>query len=131
MFDLNLLTTEEQKVFKEFAGFYKNTMRPYIREANTYHISERPKADGMDAMMFLMPDGKHGIILAFRADSNGDELTVKPKGIEATAQYTVRCEEGYGAEGTYSGKELLNKGLLITFPMKQSSEVIFLDQKPN
>lgn len=131
MFDLNLLTAEEQKVFKEFAGFYKNTMRPYIREANTYHISERPKADGMDAMMFLMPDGKHGIILAFRADSNEDELTVKPKGIEATAQYTVRCEEGYGAEGTYSGKELLNKGLLITFPMKQSSEVIFLDQKPN
>ena len=69
MIDTTSWTPKEHEAAKEEIELYKTQLRPLIRDANLYHISERPDGIGWDGMEYFDEDKKRGVVYAFRGST--------------------------------------------------------------
>jgi hypothetical protein len=128
MLDTNAWTPEQHAAAKAEFALYKSELRPFIRDANLYHISERPDGVRWDGMEYFDPQRARGVVYSFRGSTQQDSQHTFPlKGLLPDRQYRLRFHDHTSADKTVSGRELLDNGLTITLPIPNSSELIFLD----
>ena len=73
MLDTTAWTPEQHEAGRRAIALYKEKLRPLIRDANLYHVSERPDGIRWDGIEYWNPQRGQGVVYAFRgsvADEN-------------------------------------------------------------
>ena len=110
MIDTTSWTAEEHEAAKEEIELYKTQLRPLIRDANLYHISERPDGIGWDGMEYFDEDKKRGVVYAFRGstEKEGDH-TFMLQDLNPESRYqleisrSLRCGPNRHGQRSYEG----------------------------
>ena len=128
MIDTNNWTAEQHAEAKREIALYKQYLRPLIRDANLYHVSQRPDGIHWDGIEYWNPSSKRGALYAFRGTSPQEETHwFRLHGLDQATHYHLHFYDGSGPDRSASGQELMNKGVKLTLPFPQSSEIVLLE----
>jgi alpha-galactosidase len=119
--------TEEQHAaaHAEFE-VYKHKLRPLIRTADIYHVSDRPDGVHWDGMEYFDPATNDGVLLAFRGSTQAERSHVfKLQGLATTLQYRISSQDRSFTDYTASGEQLMELGITVDKPVPNSSEIVF------
>jgi alpha-galactosidase len=127
MMDTTAWSAEQHAEAKKEIDLYKKELRPLIRDADLYHISPRPDGVHWDGVEYW--DSKHhrGVVYAFRG--TGPEESTHSfvlKGLDPSARYAISFNDHTSADGTVTGKELMENGLKVRLPDQNSSDLVFI-----
>ncbi len=128
MQDTNTWTAEEHAAAKAEFALYKQMLRPLIRDAELYHVSERPDGIHWDGMEYFDRKHRRGVLFAFRGStSNEGQHRFQVEGMQAGHNYRLHFSDHSAPDQTISGRELLDRGLTVALPLPLSSELVFID----
>jgi alpha-galactosidase len=129
MQDTNVWTAEQHAAAKAEFAVYKQKLRPFIRDADLYHVSQRPDGVRWDGMQYFDPARGRGVLYAFRGTVKEETAhTFILEGLRADRRYRLHFQDHSSADQTALGRELLSKGVTIHLPLPQTSELVFLDE---
>jgi alpha-galactosidase len=112
-------------------ALYKSALRPLIREADLYHVAERPDGVHWDGVEYYSTSLRRGVLYAFRGTAP-DEPTHRFRllGLRPESRYRLRFEdEGPAADLVLAGRLLMQEGVPVTLALPLSSELIFLEEE--
>ena len=122
-----LWTPEQRANVRRATDIYKSWIRPMLQDVEVHHILPRPDGYHWDGMFYWSPSLKHGTLYIFRPNSDTPMQDILLKGLEPNTNYKVRTEDHSTRETTYSGRELMNDGLVIHLPGKYTSDLVYLE----
>ncbi len=127
MLDTSAWTPEQHEAAKNAFALYKQELRPLIRDARLYHISERPDGRRWDGMEYWDSKRGKGVVYAFRG-ATPDEFSHRFKlaGLEAERSYHLHFHDGSSADRSVTGRELMDDGVRVDLKYPLSSELVFL-----
>ncbi len=127
MLDTSIWTPQQHEAAKKAFDLYKLQLRPLIRDANLYHVSDRPDGVHWDAMQYWDPQRKSGVVFAFRGSvQNENEHPFVLAGLDPRARYSLHFEDGSSPDRDLPGSELMSTGLTVTLKEPLSSELVFV-----
>jgi alpha-galactosidase len=129
MLDTTIWTSEEHDAARKAFALYKLRLRPLIRDANLYHVSERPDGVRWDGMEYWDSASGNGVVFAFRGsvpDESSHSFTLK--GLKPGVQYRLHFQDVTAPDAEVSGKELMERGLRVHLDQPLSSELVFLQE---
>jgi alpha-galactosidase len=128
MLDTTVWTAEQHETARKAIALYKSELRPLIRDAQLYHVSDRPDGVHWDGMEYWDQTSKKGAVFAFRG-STADEMEHRfvLRGLEPGQRYRLHFQDATARDRTVLGSELMGQGLLVHLPSPLSSELVFLD----
>lgn len=129
MQDTNAWTTEQHAAAKQAIALYKEKLRPLIRDARLYHISDRPDGIHWDGTEYWNPGSGNGVVYAFRGttpDESNHAFVLS--GLNPSKHYRLHFEDGTSQDAEASGKELMGAGLTVVLRHPLSSELVFLEE---
>jgi alpha-galactosidase len=129
MTDTSKWTKEEHEIARQQFALYKNRLRPLIKSANLYHISDRPDGVHWDAIQYFDPQSAKGALFAFRGTTGEAAHTFKLKGLDPAANYELSFEDGSSKPLTRTGAELTKDGITLHLAEPESSEIILITPK--
>ena len=130
MQDTNAWTAEQQSTARQAFQLYKSSLRPLIRDAELFHISDRPDGIHWDGMEYWDPARKKGVVFAFHGtDPSEPEHRFRVEGLQPQKQYSLHFQDGSSTDSVLGGQELMSIGLSVHLPLPQSSELIFIEER--
>jgi alpha-galactosidase len=128
MQDTNAWTAEQHDAARRAFALYKQQLRPLIRDARLYHISERPDGVHWDGMEYWDPARAKGVVFAFRGSVPGEtEHRFVLTGLDAGKRYSLHFEDGSSPDRAVAGSELMGPGIEVHLPNPLSSELVFFE----
>jgi alpha-galactosidase len=129
MQDTNAWTAEQHAAARQAITFYKENLRPLIREAQLFHISGRPDGVRWDGMEYWDPAQHRGVVVAFRGSVNNEsEHRFVLAGLNPHQHYHLHFEDGTSPDREVTGEQLMSTGLAVVLPRPLSSELISLTE---
>jgi len=129
MLDTTMWSVEQHQVARNAFALYKLELRPLIREAHLYHISERPDGVRWDGMEYWDPARKKGVVFAFRGLIPDEQVhRFILSGLNPQARYRLHFEDGSTADAEAMGRELMGPGLTVRLERPLSSELVFVQE---
>ena len=110
-------------------ALYRSALRPLIRAADLYHVSERPDGVHWDGLEYYSPELRRGVLYAFRGsapDEPGHRFRLA--GLAPDGRYDVRFQDR-GTSRVESGRALMQQGLTVLLPAPLSSELVFFERR--
>jgi hypothetical protein len=129
MLDTTVWSPEQHQAARKAFGLYKQELRPLIRDASLYHVSERPNGIRWDGIEYWDPSRSKGLVFAFRGstpDEPGHSFVLA--GLKPQIRYRLHFEDGSASDREASGEELMSTGLAVHLEQPLSSELIFLQE---
>jgi alpha-galactosidase len=128
MIDTTSWDEKQHEIAKSEIQLYKEKLRPLIRDADLYHISDRPDGMQWDAIEYYDPHSRHGVVYAFRGSAKTETShRFGLRGLEPASTYQLRFQDGTSTDRTFRGDELMTTGLVVKLPFANSSEIVFLE----
>ena len=129
MLDTATWSDAQRKAAKEEIQLYKDELRPFIRDADLYHISDRPDGIHWDGLEYFDRLRHKGVLYAFRGSIETEkEHIFHLQGLEPTMRYRLRFLEHGAFDRVADGQDLLEAGLTVSLAGPNSSELIFIDE---
>jgi hypothetical protein len=115
---------------REFAR-YRATLRPLIRSADLYHVSQRPDGVRWDGIEYWSDSLRRGVLYAFRGSDAGEpQHRFHLAGLAPGGHYRLRfVDRGPTSERLASGAELMRDGLAVTLSEPLSSELVLIERR--
>jgi alpha-galactosidase len=130
MLDTNAWSAEQHVEAQREIDLYKKKLRPFIRDANLYHVSPRPDGIHWDGVEYWDPDRRSGVVYAFHGTITDENMhTFVLKGLQLGSRYRLTFVDHSAPDRTVSGKELMERGLEVVLSQPNSSELIFIDEE--
>lgn len=131
MLDTSVWDQHRHAVAKQEFDLYKNQLRLLIRDANLYHISERPDGVHWDGIEYFDPRTRRGVVYAFRGSiENEKKHRFWLHGLRPDSRYQMRFQDHSSPDQVKSGASLIKRGLVVGLATKNSSEIILFDELP-
>jgi alpha-galactosidase len=128
MIDTNTWSAEQHDEAKEEIALYKKELRPLIRDASLYHVSARPDGVRWDGIQYWDSDRQRGVVYAFRGSTESEKThSFALEGLQASGSYVLKFHDHSSPDLTVTGRDLMGKGLKVTLPLPNSSELIFVE----
>jgi Melibiase/Glycosyl hydrolase family 36 C-terminal domain len=129
MIDTNSWDAEQHKAAKEEIELYKLHLRPLIREADLYHISERPDGVHWDGIEYFDDKNRVGVVYAFRG-STENEASHKfiLRGLSAASHYRLHFQDHSSDDRVAAGRQLMDQGFEVHLTLPNSSEIVFVEE---
>ena len=128
MQDTNAWTAEQHNAARSAFALYKEKLRPLIRDARLYHVSDRPDGVHWDGLEYWDPARGKGVVFAFRGTVPDEaEHRFALAGLDATTRYRLHFQDGSAPDQTATGAELMSPGIEVHLPNPLSSELVFLE----
>ena len=124
MCDTSQWTPKQHEAAKREFKIYKERLRPSIASADLYHVLPRPDGKNWDGVQYARQRSE-AVLYVFRPQSDEETRTIKLRGLDPKVRYEIDAVDG-SASGTFAGKELMETGLAVTLPERDSSDLIFL-----
>jgi hypothetical protein len=122
-------TAEEHAVARSEFALYKERLRPLIREAEVYHVSERPDGVHWDGMEYFDAAKRRGVLYAFRgATELEDSHVFGLRGLRGSSAYRVTFHDHSSEDYAAAGRELMRAGVRVRERVANSSEVVFFEE---
>lgn len=129
MQNTNAWTPEQHAAARQEFTLYKERLRPFIRDADLYHISARPDGVHWDGIEYYDARRAKGVVYVFRGSMQGETThTFRVYGLNPRKQYRLRFQDNSAPNRTESGDELLREGLHVALAVPNGSELIFIDE---
>jgi hypothetical protein len=129
MTDTTKWTPEQhQAAMRQFA-LYKQSLRPLIRSADLYHVSERPDGVRWDGIEYFDAKSGRGALFAFRANNDEPRHAFKLKGLTPDSDYMLSFEDGSSPAETVHGVDLMQGGVELNLPERESSEIVLFSRQ--
>jgi alpha-galactosidase len=129
MQNTNAWTPEQHAAAKREFALYKEKLRPFIRDADLYHISARPDGVHWDGIEYYEGQQQRALVYVFRGSAPGEQAhTFLLKGLQPSRRYRLHFQDGSSPDRTENGHDLMNAGLSITLAVPNSSELVFVDE---
>ena len=132
MLDTTAWTPGQHEAAKKAIALYKLKLRPLIRDAQLYHVSERPDGVHWDGMEYWDTARGEGVLFAFRGaipDETKHRFVLN--GLDAGKRYRLHFQDGSAPDRLAAGRELMQQGLTVHLPGPLSSELVFLTKAGN
>jgi alpha-galactosidase len=127
MLDTTTWSAEQHEAAKKAFDLYKRELRPLIRDADLYHVSERPDGVRWDGLEYWNPARKVGVLYAFRGSvANEAEHRFVLAGLNAGTRYKLHFVDGSVGDREALGSELMGPGLTVMLKDPLSSEMVFI-----
>jgi hypothetical protein len=131
MLDTSAWDKQQRAAAKQEFELYKSRLRPLIRDANLFHISERPDGVHWDGIEYFDPRTRHGVVYAFRGSiENEKQHRFLLHGLRPDSRYQIRFWGHSSQDQIESGATLIKRGLVAELPTENSSEIILFDELP-
>lgn len=131
MLDTTTWTAQEHTAAREAIALYKQKLRPLIRDADLYHVSARPDGVHWDGMEYFDGARGEGVLFAFRGSAADEpEHVFFLRGLKRQQRYRLAFQDHPSRDAIVSGGELMDKGLRVSLPAADSSELVFLSAMP-
>jgi alpha-galactosidase len=128
MTDTNAWSPEQHAEAKKEIDLYKKELRPFIRDASLYHVSPRPDGVHWDGIEYWDSDRQRGVLYAFRGTVEAEKThAYLLEGLNPAGHYQLRFYDHSAPDRTVTGQELAKKGLKVTLPLPNSSEIVFIE----
>jgi hypothetical protein len=129
MLDTTAWTPEQRKAAKMAFAVYKTSLRSLIRDADLYHVSDRPDGIHWDGLEYFDAAKGRGVLYAFRGSTQTESIhTFDLKGFEAGRSYQLRFQDHSAPDQKVSGRDLLSRGVAVELSWPLSSELIFFEE---
>ena len=129
MQNTNAWTPEQRVAARQEFALYKEKLRPFIRDADLYHISTRPDGVHWDGIEYYDARRAKGLVYAFRGSVQGETThTFRLYGLNPRKQYRLHFQDNSAPNRTESGRELLHEGIHVALVVPNDSELIFIDE---
>ena len=113
-------------------ALYKTQLSPLIREANLYHVSDRPDGIHWDATEYWDPNRSTAVLFAFRGTTSDEPThTFHLAGLRDDALYQLHFEDGTSLDESLTGQQLRQQGIAVHLQISLSSELVFVRLKPS
>ncbi|HWA94002.1 MAG TPA: alpha-galactosidase [Terracidiphilus sp.] len=127
MIDTTSWTQEQHAAAKREIAFYKETLRPLIRDAKLYHVSARPDGVHWDGMEYWDAANERGVVFAFRGSAaDEDRHAFVLRGLEKDVRYHLHFEDGSAPDTQITGAELMSEGIHVHLKLPLSSEIVVI-----
>jgi hypothetical protein len=130
MIDTSTWHAEHFKIAKEEIELYKTQLRPFIRDADLYHVSGRPDGVNWDGMEYFDPKTRRGVVYAFRGTTAETKRRFPIRGVDPESKYQLHFHDHPASDKVVDGDELLNAGILVKLLIPTSSEIVFFEELP-
>lgn len=129
MLDTRRWTEQQRADARAQSALYRAALRPLIREADLYHVSERPDGVHWDGLEYYSPQLRRGVLYAFRGSAPGERVhRFRLAGLAPEGRYDVRFHDR-GTSRVESGRDLMQRGVTVLLPAPLSSELVFLERR--
>jgi alpha-galactosidase len=129
MLDTTAWTPEQRKAAKMAFAVYKAGLRPLIRDADLYHVSDRPDGIHWDGLEYFDAAKGRGVLYAFRGSTQTESIhTFVLKGFEADRSYQLHFQDHSAPDQKVSGRDLLSRGVAVELSWPLSSELVFFEE---
>jgi hypothetical protein len=129
MLDTTAWTPEQRKAAKMAFAVYKTGLRPLIRDADLYHVSDRPDGIHWDGLEYFDAAKGRGVLYAFRGSTQTESIhTFVLKGLEAGRSYQLHFQDHSAPDQKVSGRDLLSRGVAVELSWPLSSELVFFEE---
>ncbi len=111
-------------------ALYKSALRPLIRAADLYHVSQRPDGVHWDGIEFYSARLGRGVLYAFRGSAPGQPAhRFRLLGLIPGSRYALKFQDQGAAAGrVQTGEVLMQQGVAVTLKLPLSSELVFFEQ---
>jgi hypothetical protein len=130
MQDTSQWSPEQRTEARVQFALYKSVLRPLLREADVYHVAERPDGVQWDGIEYYSARLRRGVLYAFRG-SGLDEPThrFRLQGLKPHSRYRLTFQDrGAAASQVLAGQLLMLEGVEVALGLPLSSELIFLEE---
>lgn len=128
MQDTNAWTAEQHQAAKQAIALYKAKLRPLIRDASLYHISNRPDGVHWDGIEYWNPATGKGVVYAFRGTTAGEnQHAFVLAGLNPLQHYRLHFQDETAPDAEATGGQLMGAGLTVHLKYPLSSELVFLE----
>jgi hypothetical protein len=130
MLDTSRWTPEQRAEARVQFALYRSMLRPLIRTADLYHVSERPDGVHWDGLEYYAPALHRGVLYAFRGASPDEPVhQFRLAGLRAGARYALTFQDRTPASRTVArGAALMQQGVAVALAAPLSSELVFIDE---
>jgi alpha-galactosidase len=112
-------SAETRRIVREELSFYKEHLRPLVREGYLLHLLPQPDVHSpriapppsWEAFQLQSPDGASSVVLGFRNLAIDDVQRVFLKGLDPPATYTIIAKDS--ATSTATGADLMDFGIRL------------------
>ncbi len=126
MLDTTAWSEQQRNVARQEFALYKAELRPLIRDADLYHVSERPDGIHWDGMELWNPCRSAGVLYAFRGSGPDEpQHSFRLAGLRDDTHYQIHFQDGTSPDEVVTGQHLRLNGLSIHLQDPLSSELIF------
>jgi alpha-galactosidase len=131
MLDASLWTRQQREAAQREFALYKSSLRPLIREADLYHVSERPDGAHWDGIEYYSSRLRRGVLYAFRGSSSDLPMhRFRLLGLNRGSRYKLSFQDNPAADREFSGEALMQMGVDVRLALPLSSDLIFFKEVP-
>jgi hypothetical protein len=130
MLDASQWSPEQRTEAQLQFALYKSALRPLIREADLYHVAQRPDGANWDGVEYYSGRLRRGVLYAFHGTAT-DQPTHRFRlfGLKPGGRYRLKFQDrGAAANLVLTGRVLMQVGVEVTLALPLSSELIFLQE---
>lgn len=129
MMDTRAFTDEQRAATSSAIALYKERLRPLIRNADLFHVSQRPDGSNWDGVEYVTPNHHNGVLFAFRgSDLQQPAHEFLLRGLNPDKSYKVTFHDRTSADYVVDGEALQSSGLKVNLPSPESSELVFFEE---
>lgn len=124
-------TADDYAAAREEFALYKDKLRPLIRNADLYHVSERPDGIHWDGMEYFDPKSRRGVLFAFHGSTTTESVHhFQLQGINPKRSYRLTFHDrGSSSDVVVSGLALMQAGVDVSLPVPISSDLVFFQEE--
>ncbi len=130
MQDTSQWSPEQRAEARRQFTLYKSALRPLIREADLYHVEQRPDGVHWDGIEYYSAPLRRGVLYAFRG-TVPDEPShrFRLQGLDLKSRYRLKFQDRGAAAGLVrTGRSLMQEGVEVNLDVPLSSELIFIEE---
>jgi len=123
-------TPQQRSEARAQFALYKSALRPLIREADLFHVAQRPDGVHWDGIEYYSARLRRGVLYAFRGTApDAPTHRFRWLGLRAGSRYRLKFQDqGAAANRVLTGRMLMQQGIEVSLATPLSSELIFLEE---
>ena len=130
MLDTSLWSEPQRTAAQREFALYKAMLRPLIREADLYHVAQRPDGVHWDGIEYYSAKLKRGVLYAFRGSAKQPTHRYRMLGLNRGGRYRLEFQDHPANNRTASGESLMRVGIDVNLALPLSSDLIFFQEVP-
>jgi hypothetical protein len=128
MLDASQWSVQQREAAQREFALYKTMLRPLIREADVYHVAERPDGEHWDGMEFYSARLRRGVLYAFRGSASDlPAHRFRLAGLHRGSRYRLTFQDNPAANRELTGESLMQLGVDVRLALPLSSELVFIE----